>query len=208
MANLTNECKTLVKRLKECDVEKICQNPRLMLSFYPIRNPDSEATIFDELYPILDYNLLCKSYRSRILFFLNTSLSTIKVPAYVIAAFIKKLSRLTLKAKPRTLVTILRLVGNLFIRHPTLLFLRDRVDDRAREIELTSKTCTLREWLDKDSFNFEEVHDLKATNAMDSCIWEMMPLRFHEFPKVSEAAAYLGKTDLPDMEYDLEELIK
>lgn len=208
MPYLSTECKTLIKRLKECDVEKICQNPNLMLTFYPIRDPDSEATIFDEIYPVIDFNLLGKSYRSRILFFLNTCLSSIKVPAYVIAAYIKKLSRLSLRAKPRTLVTILRLVGNLFLRHPVLLFLRDRVDERAREIESQSSKCTLRQWLDKDPFNFDEVHDLKATNAMESCIWEMMPLRFHNYPKVAEAASFLGQTSVPEMEFDLEDLVR
>lgn len=208
MANLSNECKVLIKRLKGCDVEKICHNPVLMLSYYPIRDPDKEETIFDEIYPIIDHNLLGKSYRSRIFFFLNTCLSSTKVPAYVIAAYIKKLSRLTLKAKPRTLITILRLIGNLILRHPVLLFLRDRADEKARELELKADKCTLRVWLEDDPFDFDEVHNLKATNAMDSCIWELMPLRFHNYPKVAEAAAFLGQTGVPEMEFDLDDLVR
>lgn len=205
MLTLSSEVRTLVKRLKDCDVEEIIKNPNIMLAYYPIRDPDSQITIFDEIYPLLDYNLLGRTYKSRIFFYLNTCLSSIKVPAHVIAAYIKKLSRLTLKAKPRTLVTILRLVGNLFVRHPTLLFLRDKVDDKAREAEVKTNTCTLQDWLDNDPFNFDQI-DLKASRAMESCIWEMMPLRFHTCSRVSEAAAYLGQSGVPEMEFDMEDL--
>lgn len=207
-STMSNECKTLVKRLKECDLENICKNPSLMLKFYPIRDPDNQLSIFDEVYYLVNESLLAKTYRSRIFYFLNTLLSSTKVPAYIIASYIKRLSRLTLQAKPRTLVTVLRLVGNLFIRHPMLIFLRDRVDDKAHEIELISDSCTLKSWLEADPFNIEETRNLKLTNAMESCIWELMPLRFHRHPKVAEAASYLGDSNLPEMEFDLEDLLR
>lgn len=205
---LSSECKTLVQRLKECNLEDICKNPSLMIKFYPIRDPDNELTIFDEVYSLINESLLTKSYRSRIFYFLNVFLSSTKVPAYIIAAYIKRLSRLTLDAKPRTLVTILRLVGNLFIRHPTLLVLRDRVDDKAREIELISSTCTLRSWLEDDPFDVNENRNLKLTNAMESSVWELMPLRYHRHPKVVEAASYLSESSLPEMEFDLDDMLK
>ena len=208
MLSLTNDCKTLVKRLKECDHEEICANPSLMLKYYPIRDPDQETTVFDEVYCVLNENLLIKTYKFRIFFFLNTFLSSTKVPAYVIAAYLKKLSRLTLIAKPRSLIAILRLVGNLFIRHPILWKLRDRVDVRAREFELDSDKCTLRSWLETDPFDANEISDTRKTKAMDSCVWELMPLRFHIRPSVAEAASYLGETNLPDIEFDLDDLLR
>lgn len=191
MTRLSNECKTLIKRLKECDLEVVERNPTLMLQYYPIRNPDKEETIFDEVYCILNEMLLLKSYRFRVFLFLNTFLSSTKVPAYVIAAYLKRLSRMTLNAKPRSLVCILGIVENLIISHPVLQVLRGRVDDKAREMELVSNTCTLRSWIESDPFDPEEVNDLKLTNAMESCIWELMPLRFHWHPKVKKAASFL-----------------
>lgn len=205
---ISNECKTLVLRLKQCDVDKIMRNPSLMLKYYPIRDPDNENTVFDEVYRLINENILRKSYKFRIFYFLNIFLSSTKVPAYVIAAYTKRLARLTLDAKPRTLVAILRIVHNIFVRHPILITLRDRVDEKARELEQNSDTCTLRSWLEDDLFDLNQVQDLRATRAMDSCIWELMPLRFHENRKVAEAAQFLGETGVPDMECDLDDILK
>jgi len=203
MPNISNECKTLLERLKGCDTEEMEQNPSLMLRFYPIRRPDCETTVFDEVYCLLGGNFLRKSYRFKLIFFLNTFLSSTKVPAYIIAAYIKKLSRFTLNAKPRTLVSILKLVGNLILRHPILLVLRDRVDDKAQELSQESDSCTLRQWLLNDPFNNDLTTDLKATRAMESSVWELMPLRFHKHPKVANAASFLNNPKIPEMEFDI-----
>lgn len=149
-----------------------------------------------------------KPYKFRIFLFLDTILSSTKIPAYIIAAYIKKLSRLSLVGKPRSLVAILRLVNNLFMRHPFLIFLRNRVDDKAREFELISNTCTFRQWLNNDPFDATQTEDLRLTNAMDSYVWELMPLRFHEHKKVSEAAEFLSEDDLPEIECDLTSLVR
>lgn len=191
MPRLSEECKLLIKRLKECDLEAVERNPTLVLQYYPIRNPDKEETIFDEVYCIISETLLLKSYRFRVFLFLNTFLSSSKVPAYVIAAYLKRLSRITLNAKPRSLVAILEIIENIYTSHPVLHVLRDRVDDKAREMELSSNICTIQSWIESDPFDAREVNDLKKTRAMDSCIWELMPLRFHWHPKVKRAASFL-----------------
>lgn len=208
MATLSNEIKTLIQRLKQCDLEKVRSNPAIMLRYYPIRNPDMENTIFDEVYGLINESLLNKTYKFRIFYFLNTFLSSTKVPAHVIAAYMKRLSRMSLEAKPRSLVAILRIVNNLLSRHPTLMFLRDRVDEKAREMEISTDTCTLRNWLASDPFVLDEIHDLKATSAMDSSIWELMPLRFHEHPSIAKEAQYLGEKSAPDMERDLDDIVR
>lgn len=208
MEDLSKECETIIKRLKGCELDEILNNPTQMLKLYPVRNPDSETTIFDEMYCLVNEGLLKRSYRYRFFFFLNTFLSSTKLPAHIVAAYMKRLSRLTLQARPRTLVILLKLIGNLIVRHPVLNFLKNRVDERARELEVASKTCTLRMWLEDDPFDPTETKDLKATKAMDSSIWEVMPLRFHRHPKVASAALYLGKLEVPDMEFDIESLIR
>lgn len=197
----------LVSRLKSCNVDEIIKNPSLMLTYLPITDPDNETTVFDDVYSLINEGLLAKSYKFRLFFFLNIFLSSTKVPAYVIASYIKRLSRLALKSKPRTLLAILRLVGNLLMRHPILLALRDRVDDKARNMELDGQYCTLRSWLEDDPFNVE-TRDLRNTNAMESCLWELMPLRYHWHPRIQKAAAYLAEQKLPEMEFDLSELLR
>lgn len=208
MTNLSNECKTLIERIKQCDIDEVVRNPSLMLKYYPIRDPDNENTVFDEVYPIVNECLLKRSYKFRIFYFLNTFLSSTKVPAYIIAAYMKRLARLTLEARPRSLVAILRIVNNLLIRHPILLKLRDKVDDKARELELKSDTCTFRSWLEADPFDKNEIRDLRSTNAMESCLWELMPLRFHEHPRIAKEAKFLGEINAPELEQDLDDLLK
>lgn len=208
MLSSSSEAKTLVKRLKELDIDEISRNPSSMLKCYPIRDPDKETTVFDEVYCLVNQALMAKSYKFRLFYFLNTFLSSTKVPAYVIAAYMKKLSRLTLDAKPKSLVIILRLIGNLLIRHPVLMVLRDRVDDRARELEIKSDQCTLKDWLDNDPFDNDEVINLKSSNALESYLWELLPLRFHRHPKVAKAASYLNHKTPPDMEFELDDMLR
>lgn len=198
----------LIRRLKDCDPKQIVSNPRSMLDFYPIRDPDSELTIYDEIYTKLNQSLLTKTYRFRFLFFLNTLLSSSKVPAYVIASYMKQLSRLSLSAKPRILVVILKLVANLLLRHPVLLVLRDRVDEIALEMESVSSTCTLKDWLDRDPFDADPKTAPKDTKAMDSSLWELMPLRYHENERIADVASYLGSTNIEGMENDISRYIK
>lgn len=200
-------CKRLVKRLgklENSDIEQLCRNPSLVIAYYPVRDPYSESSIFAEVYCLVNETLLTKTYRFRLFYFLNTFLSSTKVPAYVIATYMKRLSRLSLQAEYPTLLTIIKIVKNLLVRHPVLLVLRDRVDERAREMESKSPNCTLREWLENDPFNPDETSDLQGTRAMDSCLWEMMPLRFHSHPKIAKASSYLGKLTGLGEESDLD----
>lgn len=171
-------------------------------------DPEFEKTIFDEVYCELNESLLTKTYRFKFLAFLNTILSSTRVPAYVIASYIKKLARLSLIAKPKILICILKLVGNLLLRHPILIILRDRVDEYARQIESKSPTCTLRDWLENDPFDPNHTTNLKNTRAMESFIWELMPLRFHEHPRIAKTASYLNQTNGIEIEFSIDEFIK
>lgn len=194
-------CQLFARKLGQCDREELIRDlPAKIKQFYPIINPDDDATMYDEVYTMLNEALLKKSHKFRVFYFLNLFLSSSKVPAYIIAAYVKRLSRLSLKAKNRSLVCILKLVGNVFMRHPILIILRDRVDTIATDIGTNSDKCTIRQWLDLDPFNPYECN-LKSSNALESCIWELMPHRFHEHPRVADAAQYLGETKVPEMEF-------
>lgn len=198
------QCQVLIDRLKKKNPGELIASPSALLALYPVRDPTSDQTIFDEVYAEVNLELLSKTYRFRFFYFLDCLLSSTNVPSYVVASFIKRLSRLTLSVKPRTLYVMIKLIGNLFMRHPILYFLRDRVDDVARELELKSSTCTLNDWIGLDPFDMNENMNLKVTKAMDSYIWEIMPLRFHENKKIKETvAAFLASSQSMEMEFDL-----
>lgn len=203
----SQDCQIFIDRLKKADSKSLGTKANVVLSLYPIRDPTSATTVFDDVYSLLDDRLLTKAYRFKFLYFLNTLLSSTKVPSYVIATYIKRLSRLTLVAKPRTLYVIVQLVANLFIRHPILIFLRDRVDEMARTMGPDSTTCTLNDWLKQDPFDVNQTTNLKGSKAMDSYIWEMMPLRFHENKKIAKMANCLNSLDMIDIEFDLSQYI-
>lgn len=201
----SQEFQVFLDRLKKSEPKQIASNSNAVLSLYPIRDPTSELTVFDEVYRHVDEKLLCKQYRFKFLYFLDTLLSSTKVPSYIIATYIKRLSRLTLTAKPKTLFVIIKLVGNLFLRHPVLIFLRDQVDELARVMESKSTTCTLSDWLKQDPFDADQKESLKQAKAMTSCIWEMMPLRYHENRRIANTASYLSSPEMLDIEFDLSE---
>lgn len=201
----SNEFQVFLERLRNTEASAIITNSNAVLSLYPIRDPTSELTVFDEVYRHLNEKLLTKPYRFKFLYFLDTLLSSTKVPSYIIATYIKRLSRLTLTAKPKTLFVIVKLVGNLFLRHPVLLFLRDQVDEIARIKESESNTCTLNDWLKQDPFDVNQTENLKDAKAMTSCIWEMMPIRYHENRRIASTASYLSSPDMLDIEFDLTE---
>ncbi|XP_054723303.1 nucleolar complex protein 4 homolog B-like isoform X2 [Uloborus diversus] len=110
----------------------------------------------------------------------------VHLPAYVVASFAKKLSRISLMSRTDTLMKIVPFVCNLLIRHPTLNVLIHRNDPK-------SLSC--------DPFNFDET-DPSASKAIDSSLWELKALQNHLNPVVSSKAKVIN-SNLPKLEYDI-----
>lgn len=199
-------CKIFVRKLSEIDKETLLADPFKIIKFYPTLNLDEATTLYDEVYTLINESLLTQPYKFRVFFFIDILLSSTKLPAYIVASYIKKLCHISLKAKVKSLVCIIKIVGNALIRHPTLIFLRDRVDQRAREIETTTDTCTLQSWAEWDPFKPEETN-IKLTRALDSCIWEILPQRFHRHRQVSKNAVAVCELKFNDMEFQLDKYI-
>lgn len=209
-SNLCSELRVFVDRLEDCEVDEIASNPSAMLAFYPVPDPTSNLSIFDKIYSLVTPEFLTGKLRFRILYMLNILLSSTKVPGYIIASYIKKLSRCSLSCKARTRLMILELVANLISRHPTLLSLRDNVDIYYERVVTTENAthCTLRDWIESDPFDENELQDLKKARAMDSSLWELMPLRFSEIPKLAEAAQFLNLPGVIEIENDISRLLR
>ena len=69
---------------------------------------------------------------------LDTSLKSSHVPAYIAAAFTKKLSRLTLSAPPSGSLVIIAIIHNLLRRHPSINFLVHQVEERNTKMSIPS----------------------------------------------------------------------
>lgn len=120
------------------------------------------------------------------------------LPAYLAAAFTKKLSRLSLKVPPSGALIIIALVHNLLRRHPSINCLVHRDNSEVINQDLTKPAeehissegdAGVASDMDRDRqgidlFNDEE-SDPRRSNAMRSSLWEIDTLRHHYCPPVS-----------------------
>lgn len=158
----------------------------LLITKYNLDYPD----FFTNFYALVTPEILHVKYRSRFLYWADIFLSSTNLPAYVIASFVKKFSRLALIASIETLYPLIPLIGNLLIRHPTLM-------------ELFDKSSTNE--YQNDPFKFEETN-LKETRALESSLWELKSLQKHWNDAIREKAKFINYT-LPLDEYDLSDLL-
>ncbi|KAH1180577.1 hypothetical protein KIL84_009413 [Mauremys mutica] len=73
---------------------------------------------YKKLYSLLDPSIYHVKYRARFFHLADLFLSSSHLPAYLVAAFIKRLSRLALTAPPQALLMVIPFICNLFRRHP------------------------------------------------------------------------------------------
>ena len=119
------------------------------------------------------------------------------LPESLVAAFVKRLSRLTLVAPPEDILIILLFIGNLMIRHPGLKRLIDHPQNHISSSPITevyeTSTC--------DPYLMEE-RDPLLSNAMLSSLWEVKALQGHGLPSVATAARFI-REPLPSREHDM-----
>jgi U3 small nucleolar RNA-associated protein 19 len=146
---------------------------------------------YEKLYKLLDWDLLHVKYRSRFFRLMELFLNSSHLAAYLVAAFIKRLSRLTLQAPPAGIVMVVPVIYNLLMKHPSCLSLIHRTSEILQASE--------------DPFDFNEF-DLSKTKAMDSSLWEIQTLTNHYHPTVSSLAkVFSEKMNKPN--YPLEEFL-
>merc|ERR1719510_2414300 len=100
------------------------------------------------------------------------------LPQYLVAAFVKRLSRLSLTAPADAILVVLPFIGNLLIRHKSLLKMLGNTEDH---------------------YIMDE-KDPQKSKALESGLWEIKSLQNHVLPQVSQAAKFINK-NLPTEEH-------
>ncbi|XP_038054848.1 nucleolar complex protein 4 homolog [Patiria miniata] len=147
---------------------------------------------YKKLYALFEPSIFHVKYRARFFHLANLFLSSTYLPAYLVAAFAKRLSRLALTAPPTALTLVIPFVGNLLHRHPSCQVMVHKTNGPSE--------------LEDDPYIMAETDPAKC-RAMDSSLWEMQTLKSHYHPGVATAAAWIDRP-LPKEEWDVSEYLE
>uniref|UniRef100_A0A8C6XZ36 Nucleolar complex associated 4 homolog n=1 Tax=Naja naja TaxID=35670 RepID=A0A8C6XZ36_NAJNA len=145
---------------------------------------------YTKLYSLLDPSIFHVKYRARFFRLLDLFLSSSHLPAYLVAAFAKRLSRLALTAPPDGLLIVIPFICNLLRRHPACLVLIHRPNGPMPD----------------DPYKMDEKDPLES-RAVESSLWEIKTLQNHYHPDVAKAAEEIN-LPLSQMEQDLSEILE
>lgn len=147
---------------------------------------------YKKLYNLLDPSIFHVKYRARFFHLANIFLSSTHLPVYLVAAFVKRLARLSLTAPPTALLILLPFICNLIRRHPSCRVLIHRPS-------AADEPCD-------DPYVMEE-EDPAQCHALESSLWEIKTLQNHYHPDVSKAATMINEP-LSAQEEDISELLE
>lgn len=161
------------------------------------RNVDYPA-FYAKLYSLLDAELLHSKHRARFFRLMDTFLSSTHLPAQLVASFIKRLARLCLQAPPSAIVTVVPWIYNVLKAHPLCTFMIHRVPRSQAERDALADGVT-------DPFRAEEA-DPMETQAIDSCLWEVVQLQTHYHPNVATIAKIISE-QFTKQSYNIEDFL-
>ncbi|KAH9503912.1 Nucleolar complex protein 4 [Bulinus truncatus] len=141
----------------------------ILMHKYNLDYPDFYA----KLYSMFEPQIFNAKFRSRFFHLADTFLSSTHLPSYLVAAFAKRLSRLSLHAPASAVHIIIPFIFNLIALHPSLEILLGRNDTPNA--------------LSSDPFVPDE-KDPAICKALDSCLWELETLEHHYDPLTSQKA--------------------
>ncbi|KAG0173975.1 hypothetical protein DFQ28_002981 [Apophysomyces sp. BC1034] len=145
---------------------------------------------YHKLYNLLDRNVMHVKYRSRFFRLLDIFLSSAYLPAALVAAFIKRMARLSLTAPPAASVTVIPFIYNLLKRHPTCM-------------KMIHNSAAIGQA--EDPYLVEEKNPYEA-KALDSSLWEVQTLAQHYYANVSTMAKIFSEQFLKP-KYNLEDFL-
>lgn len=152
------------------------QNIRLVFLLTPVN-------FFDQRKKMFLWNNFCSAYYQQFYKLIPSHL-----PEYLVAAFVKRLARLSLHAPAPCIPLILDFITNLLVQHPGVQKLVKRNDGPIK--------------YDQDPYRHEETDPLKC-QAIDSMLWEIKTLQRHAIPEIS-IHAQLFEKPIPRVEKDLD----
>ncbi|OCT98336.1 hypothetical protein XELAEV_18010567mg [Xenopus laevis] len=146
---------------------------------------------YKKLYSLLEPSVFHVKYRARFFHLANMFLSSTHLPVYLVAAFAKRLARLSLTAPPQVLLMIIPFICNLIRRHPAcrVLIHRPSAGDLAT-----------------DPYIMEE-QDPAKSQALESSLWELEVLQQHYHGDVVRAANVISRP-LSAQESDISGLLE
>lgn len=163
---------------------------------------------YQQLYSLITPDSFSTRHRYHLFRLVDACLSSLRVPAYVVAAFIKRTAQVALLAPLPTLYFSLPFLRKLFQRHPNCLALiHRRSSELARQLEAVASGEGSKEGADAEEpmtesareerrqrliklFDGEDPYvategDLIKVHAIDSSLWELCLLERHFLPAVS-----------------------
>lgn len=146
---------------------------------------------YEKLYGLLSPSIFMAKHRAKFFELLDSCLKSPLLPAYLAAAFTKRLSRLSLSVPPSGALIIIALIHNLLRRHPSIncLVHREGPDKPAEDDSRVGNSGEIENAITInepgiDYFDNDESNPVK-TKAMRSSLWEIDTLRHHYCPHVS-----------------------
>lgn len=141
--------------------------------------------IYTKIYTMFEPEIFHMKTKARLFFLSDLFLSSTHLPENLVAAFVKRLARLSLIAPSEDIIIICMFIGNLIIRHPGLKYLLHKISDQG---------------INSDPYCMEEQNPYKS-NATNSSLWEIQTLQNHVLPAVQLSAAFIT-SEMPKTEWD------
>jgi len=146
---------------------------------------------YTKLYQLFTPEVLHVKYMARFFHLADIFLTSTHLPAYLVAAFTKRLARLCLTAPSTSIPMAIRFIHNLMFRHSGLVKMIDNPEAEALE----------------DPYDNKEKDPAKC-RAIDSSLWEIQSLQNHALPQVSTAAKELIEKGVRENELDVSALLE
>ncbi|CAH2352672.1 nucleolar complex protein 4 [[Candida] railenensis] len=153
---------------------------------------------YTKLYSLLTPNLLYTRYRSRFFRLCDLFLSSTHLSSNLVASFIKKLARLSLRASASGVVIVIPFIYNLLKRHPSCMVMIHRPSELDAASSSSKKSYT-------DTFNNDETDPLR-TGAIDSSLWELETLMSHYHPNIATLAKIFAEP-FRKLTYNMEDFL-
>ena len=145
---------------------------------------------YTSLYNLIESKVFYAKYRTRFFKLLVKCLTGSQMlPAYLVAAFCKRLSRCAINAPPSGSLFVVALVSNLLRKHGECACIIHRSGD---EID--------------DAYDADEEDPIKS-KAIESSLWELNALEKHYHPAVASMAKGCGMEDDKTLYHDLDQFL-
>ena len=163
---------------------------------------------FASLYRLCNYDVLSAKYRSKFMKLLTMCLRSANMPAYLVAAFAKRLSQLSLRVPSPAALFCVAQVTWLLRQHPQCMVLVHKhnvtpTDTTNSNTSINTNTTNQ----EGKEFNSSEEYDLEKCEALHSSLWEIETLSAHNLHTVSTFARALQGTPSTSLGMDAPSLI-